>query len=227
MIGHMAKILVVEDEPSIVTVVRYHLESAGMDGVFAGDATDGWRLMVSDTPDVAVVDIGLPDDDAWDLLERMRTDDRFASVPTIVLSGRPVAEVGEKVAGLKCEYMEKPFAATSLLSRIRQLLDASGAARGDGSAAPAHDSIRVELVAIGVVLLLDGYRIEGKVYLPPELGRFSDAWESVMRDHRNFVPVTDSHVTTPDGSHVIASPAFIEVRKADVRAVFPMDVFPG
>lgn len=221
----MARVLVVEDEPSIVTVVRYHLENAGFDGLFASDASHGWRLMVSDVPDVAVVDIGLPTDDGWGLLEKMRGDDRFKDVPAIVLTGRSASEVGQRIADLKCEYMGKPFAATALLSRISHLID--GSSRQPDGVAPRSDSIRVELVSIGVVLLLDGYRIEGQVYLPPELGRFSDAWESVMRDHRHFVPVTDARVTTPDGSHAIAGPAFIEVRKEDVRAVFPMDVFPG
>ena len=79
------------------------------------------------------------------------------------------------------------------------------------------------MVIVPVVLLLDAYRIEGKLHLPPELVRFSDAWESVMRDHREYVPVTDARITTIDGVEVVESP-FLEVRKSDVRAVFPRDL---
>lgn len=220
----MPKVLVVEDEPSVVTVLRYHLESAGFEGLYAHDAADGWRLLVSDAPDVAVIDIGLPGGDGWGLLEKIRSDGRFSAMPAIVLTGKSLAEIEDRLSDLNAEYMGKPLAATALLTRIRHLVQGRSQKNADSA---LSESIRVELVAIGVVLLLDGYRIEGKVYLPPELGRFSDAWESVIRDHRNFVPVTEARVTTPDGSHTIASPAFIEVRKSDVRAVFPMDVFPG
>ena len=88
----------------------------------------------------------------------------------------------------------------------------------------AQDIFSSGRVSIGDVLWLDGYRIEGHVHLPPELGRFSDAWESVMRDHREFVPVTTCRVTTGDGDMIIATPSFIEVRKSHIRAVFPMDI---
>jgi len=53
----MSKVLVVEEEPSLLTVVRYHLESAGFEGVFAGEIGEGWRLMVSEAPDLAVQEI--------------------------------------------------------------------------------------------------------------------------------------------------------------------------
>jgi hypothetical protein len=79
---------------------------------------------------------------------------------------------------------------------------------------------KVELSVVPVLLLLDNYRIEGRLHLPPNMRRFSDAWESVMRDDRAYVPVTDATIETLDGSEVVASP-FIEVKKSDVRAVFP------
>ena len=75
---------------------------------------------------------------------------------------------------------------------------------------------------VRALLLLDTYRIEGSLHLPSELTRFSDAWESVMRDHREYVPITDVEIKTLDEAKLVASP-FIEVRKADIRAVFPLE----
>ena len=216
----MVKVLVIEEEPTIVTVVRYHLENAGFEGVFAADVAEGWRLLLSEQPDVAVVDIKPPNDDAWGLLERMRADDRFEALPAIVLSGVDDAAIPERATA------PKPFAATALLSKIRHII---AVAHPDGvppQRKEGEEVVRVELVAIGVVLLMTNYRVEGKVYLPPELARFSDAWESVMRDQRNFVPVTDARIMSLDGAHLMASPAFIEVRKAEVQTVYPMDLAP-
>jgi two-component system, OmpR family, alkaline phosphatase synthesis response regulator PhoP len=219
----MTKVLVIDDDPSTVTVVRYHLENAGFDGYYADDAEEGWRLLVTEVPDVVVVDIKLPGEDGWSFLKKMRGDGRFTSVPAVVLSGTAQDGADEQARGLGAEYLSKPFAATALLTRIRGLAeDTESGAELSSDSAPNR---RVEMVVVSVVLLLDAYRIEGKLHLPPELVRFSDAWESVMRDHREYVPVTDALVTTISGVEVVASP-FLEVRKSDVRAVFPLDLAP-
>jgi CheY-like chemotaxis protein len=220
----MPKVLVVEDERSVVTIVRYHLESAGFQSFFADNVDEGRRLLVGESPDVAVVDIRLPGSDGWALIEWLRRDGRYHDLPVIVLTGLLEPEVVERASSLGCEYLSKPFAATALLSKIRILLAASG--RGDGAAARTGVDPKTNLVALGVVLLLEDYQVDGIVYLPPELARFSDAWESLMRDQRSFFPVTNATIYPSTGGHAVASPAFMEVRKNDVRAVFPKDVQP-
>lgn len=86
----------------------------------------------------------------------------------------------------------------------------------------APNSARTRMTVVPVVMLLDAYRIEGRLHLPPEEDRFSDAWERVLRDNREYVPVTDARIQTLEGSDVVGSP-FIEVRKGDIRAVFPLE----
>ena len=81
---------------------------------------------------------------------------------------------------------------------------------------------RIPLSAVPVILLLDTYRIEGRLHLAPDMDRFSDAWEAVMRDTRDYLPVTDARIERLDGAEVVSSP-FIEVRKADIRAVYPLE----
>jgi hypothetical protein len=76
-----------------------------------------------------------------------------------------------------------------------------------------------ELVRVSVVLLMDPYVIKGVVHLPPEVARFSDAWESVLSDKRIFIPVTDAEIMR--GSETVLKTPFIHVRKADVRAASP------
>ena len=81
--------------------------------------------------------------------------------------------------------------------------------------------VPAELVRVGVVLLMDPYVIEGTIHLPPEVARFSDAWESILADARVFIPVTDARILR--GQEVVLETPFIHVRKADVRAASPLD----
>lgn len=82
---------------------------------------------------------------------------------------------------------------------------------------------RIPLRTVRVVLMLDVCRIEGWIHLPPELTRFSDAWESVMRDPRTFFPVTGTKLRYGDDSQLLYAPEFMQVRKSEVRAIFPLD----
>ena len=82
---------------------------------------------------------------------------------------------------------------------------------------------RVDLDSVAVSLLLDACHITATIYLAPELGRFSEAWESVMRDHRLFIPVTQATISTLTGQQVGERAEFMQIRKADIRAVCPLD----
>ncbi|MEA2508369.1 MAG: hypothetical protein QOG21_451, partial [Actinomycetota bacterium] len=65
---------------------------------------------------------------------------------------------------------------------------------------------KIALRVVRVVLMLDVCRIEGSIHLPPELTRFSDAWESVMRDPRAFFPVTGTKLRYGDDSQLLYAP---------------------
>ncbi|MDQ4026921.1 MAG: response regulator [Actinomycetota bacterium] len=225
----MAKVLVVEDQPSMQAIVKYHFENSGYEGVFADTVDDGWRMLVTESPDALVTDISLPGADGWTLIERVRGDGRFHQVPIVVLTGQVDEETARKAGSLGCDYLTKPLSATALLSKLRAVLADSGSPRRTVPRPPdaPPGPVRVPVVAVGVVILLDNYQIEGTVHLPPELSRFSDAWESVVRDPRTFFPVTDARISTADGHLTLSSPPFVEIRKTDVRAVFPMDVPPA
>lgn len=215
----MTKVLVVEDEPKVLQIMRYHFASAGLEGVYAPSADEGWRMLVTETPDVVVMDLGT--DGGWPLVERIRGDGRFSSSPVILLSKNLEQETIDRASALHCEYLSKqPLVATALLNKVKSVVD-----RPTGPPPPpGSDPRHIQLVEVGVVILMDAYRIEGNVHLPPEVARFSDAWESVVRDQRSYFPVTDARVMTVDGDLVLATAAFIEVRKSDVRGVFPADI---
>lgn len=213
----MPRILVLEDQESVVAIIRYHFENAGFNGLFGSDVEQGWHMLVTERPDAAVVDIKLPGADGWTFIERLRADGRFSHLPIVVLTGLLEPEVVERAAKLGCEYLGKPFAASTLLTKIRKMLEEPSSS-GLGPLSPGAQ--RVNLVAYTVLILTDSYKIEGTVYLAPELERFSDGWEGVIRDQREFVPVTNAKITTRDGMDVIASPNFMGVRKEEIQAIF-------
>lgn len=216
------KVLVVEDDPSASMVLRYQLEDAGYSCVQSVTVEEGWEAMIAEAPDAAVVDIRLPGVEGWVLLERMRDDGRFHDMPALVLTGLLEARDMEHARSLGCEYLGKPYAAQTLLRKMEELIKRRS--QGDPIVPePLAPKKKIKLQVVRVVLLLDNYQIEGNVFVPPEMGRFSDAWEAVIRDNRSFIPVTDARVLRGDSSTEIANPDFIEVRKSELRGVFPVE----
>jgi two-component system KDP operon response regulator KdpE len=115
-----ARILVVEDEPDIRRFVRLTLESEGHEVFEAAGLERGLIEAGSRRPDLAIVDLGLPDGDGVDLIRDLRT---WSAAPIIVLSAR--SGEGDKVGALDAgadDYLVKPFGAAELLARVRAQL---------------------------------------------------------------------------------------------------------
>jgi two-component system KDP operon response regulator KdpE len=115
-----ARILVVEDEPDIRRFVRLTLESEGHEVHEAASLQRGLIEAGSRRPELAIVDLGLPDGDGVDLIRDLRT---WSTAPVIVLSARSGEE--DKVAALDAgadDYLVKPFGAAELLARVRAQL---------------------------------------------------------------------------------------------------------
>lgn len=116
----MVSVLVVDDEPRIVGLVREYLDRAGFAVLEAADGTQALDLFAEHQPDAVVLDLGLPDMDGVDLLRRLRAD---SSVPILVLTAR--ADELDRVLGLELgadDYVVKPFGPRELVARIRALL---------------------------------------------------------------------------------------------------------
>jgi two-component system KDP operon response regulator KdpE len=116
----LGRILVVDDEAQIHRFLRPALEAVGYDVERADTAAEGLRLAAARGPDVVLLDLGLPDMDGMQMLEKLRG---FSEVPVIVLSARD--RETEKIAALDGgadDYLEKPFAVGELMARIRAVL---------------------------------------------------------------------------------------------------------
>ncbi|MGL6160913.1 response regulator [Microbulbifer sp.] len=115
-----AKIAIVDDETQIRRMLRIALKSEDYEVAEADNGGDGLALIARQQPDLAVLDLGLPDMDGHQLLGELRG---WSSVPVIVLSVR--AREQEKVRALDAgaqDYVTKPFSIEELMARIRAVL---------------------------------------------------------------------------------------------------------
>jgi two-component system alkaline phosphatase synthesis response regulator PhoP len=113
----MKTILVVDDEPKIVQLVRDYLERAGFAVHTAGDGKTALALARSEKPDLVVLDLGLPEMDGLDVTRQLR---KISNVPIIMLTAR--AEESDKLVGLELgadDYITKPFSPKELVARVR------------------------------------------------------------------------------------------------------------
>jgi two-component system alkaline phosphatase synthesis response regulator PhoP len=113
----MKTILVVDDEPKILQVVRDYLERAGYRVQVAHDGKSALAAARSEKPDMIILDLGLPEMDGLDVTRELR---RFSDAPIIMLTAR--SEETDKLIGLELgadDYVTKPFSPRELVARVR------------------------------------------------------------------------------------------------------------
>jgi two-component system alkaline phosphatase synthesis response regulator PhoP len=161
----MARILVVDDEPSILKLVSAYLKPEGFEVHTAADGNAGLQAARAFKPDVILLDLMLPGMDGIELLSRLR---RESDVYVIMLTAR--TEETDKIVGLSVgadDYVTKPFSPRELVARVkaalRRLQSAAGAERSvlsfrhvhldAGARTASVDGVPVELTAIEFDLL--------------------------------------------------------------------------
>src|SRR4051812_17692347 len=155
-------ILLVEDDPVLITFLADNLAADGYEPVVAETVRDGLRELEYRRPDLAIVDLGLPDGSGLELIERVRAADGIASrvdpaVPLIVLSAR--AGDHDRVRGFERgadDFVAKPFSYGELRLRIAAVLRRTLRRPGLGSLRIGH----LELDPAGREVRLRGRRVE-------------------------------------------------------------------
>jgi len=120
MTAKLPKILIVDDEPQILRLLRTSLPPHGYECIEAGTAAQALRLFAKEKPDAVILDLGLPDQDGFAVLQSIRDG---ALTPVVVLSAR--SDVEGKVKALELgadDYVTKPFDMSELLARLKAAL---------------------------------------------------------------------------------------------------------
>lgn len=138
-------VLVVEDEPQMMRFLRATLPSQGYRVVEAATGQQGLTEAAMRSPDLVLLDLGLPDMDGVEVMRRLR---EWSAIPVIVLSAR--GQEGDKIQALDAgadDYLTKPFGIGELLARVRVALRHLAGAAGPAEAVFETGELKVDLGA--------------------------------------------------------------------------------
>ena len=198
------RILSIEDESEIRRFLRSTLGANGMELVEAETGKTGLQKMTTATPDVVLLDLGLPDMDGMAVLRQIR---EWGKTPVIVLSAR--GQERDKVAALEegaDDYLTKPFSAAELIARIRVALRHAQRPAGDGNFVYDYDGLvldtaarrvkldgeDVHLTPIEYKLLVVLAKSSGKVLTHSALLR--EVWGRHTPDNQTYLRIHTQHL---------------------------------
>ncbi|HEY5430224.1 MAG TPA: response regulator [Solirubrobacteraceae bacterium] len=126
-----ARVLLIDDDEGIARLLTTLLTRAGFEVLRADDGRGGLRTLYEAKPEVVLLDVGLPELDGWEVLERLRD---ISEVPVLMLTAR--TDSADKIRGLRGgadDYLTKPFDNGELLARVEALLRRGRVAQDEGS----------------------------------------------------------------------------------------------
>lgn len=119
------RILIVEDEPSTLNLLKHIITRAGYEPVLARGGNEALHLLLHTEIDLVLLDIMMKDVDGWTVLMTMKAHPHLSSIPAIIISAKTPAEHRSKMEALTSlyeDYFVKPFEVDVLLARIAQIL---------------------------------------------------------------------------------------------------------
>jgi len=122
------KILVIEDDPSTLRLIKYTLQQEGYQVLTAANGLDGMRKAQSGEIDLIILDVLLPGVDGFEICHRLRADPQTSQLPILMISGK--AREIDKATGLKIgadDYIIKPWHRPELVTKIEAMLERTSA----------------------------------------------------------------------------------------------------
>ena len=123
MVSDKASILIIEDEPSIATLIDYTMVESGWYSTVVHTAAEGWDAIQRRMPDLVLLDWMLPNQSGLRFLSRLRGERQLQGMLVMMLTAKSMEE--DKISGLDNgadDYMTKPFSPRELTSRVKALL---------------------------------------------------------------------------------------------------------
>ncbi|MFS0636380.1 response regulator transcription factor [Mesobacillus foraminis] len=148
----MKKVLVVDDEQSIVTLLQYNLEQSGYEVMTASDGEEGKNLAIAEKPDLIILDLMLPKLDGIEVCKILRQD--RIMTPILMLTAKD--DEFDKILGLELgadDYMTKPFSPREVTARVKAILR-----RTQANPEPvSEEEEKAEKIVLGELKILPEY----------------------------------------------------------------------
>lgn len=154
------KIMIIEDDPLIIDLIRIHLRTLPADTLTATTGRDGLDQLTHQSVDLCILDVMLPDMNGIEICRQIRQRDNFT--PILMLTAK--AQEADKVAGLEAgadDYLTKPFGIQELMARVRAMLRRSGLGQTTASVPPSviiHQALRIHTA--DRIVTVDDKRVE-------------------------------------------------------------------
>lgn len=151
-----ARILVVDDEPDAIELIRFNLKASGYDVITAEDGEEALLKARKFSPDLILLDVMLPEIDGLEVCKILRRDPATAKLPVVMLTAK-ASEI-DRVLGLEFgadDYVTKPFSPRELILRIRNLLRRQDEPEGEVE--------RLQVQDLEINIPCHEARVEGKV----------------------------------------------------------------
>lgn len=195
------RVLIVEDEEALATLLEYNLGQEKFDVTLAGDGEEGILKIEENPPDVVILDWMLPKISGIEICRRIRSRPETRNIPIIMLTAR--SEEADRIRGLETgadDYLTKPFSTNELIARVRAVLRRIRPGLADDTV--ACGDIKVDRVSHRVT------RGEKEIHLGPTEFRLLDH----LIQHPGRVFSREQLLNAVWGSDV-----FVEVRTVDVH----------
>lgn len=119
------RIIYIEDDPDMIDLVSLILNCRGFSVMGASGGVKGLEMVLSEVPDLVLLDLMMPDLDGWDVYQQMKAQAKTRSIPVIVITAK--AQAIDRVLGLRIakvdDYICKPFSPNELIASIDRIVE--------------------------------------------------------------------------------------------------------
>lgn len=180
----MAKIIVVDDDFAIQTLIRVNLEMQNHQVLTANDGVEGYALIQQELPDLVILDVMMPNADGYTVCQRMRKNPSTEQIPVLMLTALGVVE--DKVKGFDVgadDYLVKPFELPELQVRVRALLRRSGQL--------PKSAISTEILSVGdITLIPENLEVKIKSNITKLTPTEFEILNCLVQNHHQAIPLS-------------------------------------
>lgn len=201
----MSKILITDDDEAILELIKINLELAGHEVISATNAMRSYALLLQENPDMAIIDVMMPEVDGFTLAQRIRNNPDYENLPILMLTA--LGTLDDKKKGFDAgvdDYLVKPFEIEELKLRVRALLKRGNSllpslakpeihAIGDLTIDPDNLTISInsksikltptEFDIINILMQHHGQTVQSKIFLKEIWGYSEDDEVEMVRVH--------------------------------------------